>query len=144
MASGKCSATEMAPDCEVSASSGSNTGQYEPLTHACPRADVEDPLRLGLVEGREIQTANETGQDVVEEEQALHFLFVVWPRVPWCHGMVSGESTTLATEFQRRRGRRHTSRAKRMIPTAMLKGVVYDTRGQGRRIARFAAGGTEC
>ncbi len=67
-------------------------GHYGPLTHACPRADVEDPLRLGLVERREIQTANETGQDVVEEEQALHFLFVVGPRVPWCHtGMVRAE-----------------------------------------------------
>ncbi len=36
---------------------------------------------------------------------------------------------------------RHTSRAKRVIPTAMLKGIVDDTRGQGRCIARFAAVG---
>ena len=133
---------------KVSASGGSNTGQYGSLTHACPSADVENPLRLGLVEGREIQTANETGQDVVEEEQALHLLFVVGPRVPWCHKGHGSEPRIddcrhrAATQTRKRCGR-HTSRSKRMIATAMLKGVVDDTRGQGCRIARFAAGETE-
>lgn len=53
-----------------------------PLTHACSGADVENAAGLGLVDGRQVETPYEAGYDVVDEQQTLHLLLVVWPRVP--------------------------------------------------------------
>jgi hypothetical protein len=52
------------------------------LTCAVSGADVEDTTGLLLVDGRCIVTSDKPCHDIVEEDKAVHFLLVIWPRVP--------------------------------------------------------------
>jgi len=58
------------------------TCRCAPLTHACSGANVENATGLRLVDGRQVETPDEAGYDVVDEQQTFHLLLVVWPGVP--------------------------------------------------------------
>jgi hypothetical protein len=77
----------------------------------------------------------------VQQEQAVHLLFVVWPRVSCCHAGLTWNNTEGYIDWNHGdagRGR-PTSSAKGMVPAAVLNGVVDHTRRQGGRIARVSA-----